>query len=63
MKEFKYQSDALFYLTNEDNEIIDLNGIDLYFNIIFFRYTENKLIYDKVNNYINYNLLQNNINN
>ena len=62
MKDFKYQSDALFYLTNEDNEIIDLQGCDIYFNIVFFRYTPNKLLYDKINNYINFNLLQNNIN-
>jgi len=58
MKKFRYENFINFYITNEDNESIYLNGVDWSFVIHFFTYTPNKILFDKINNYINYNLIK-----
>lgn len=59
MKDFVNNSSMNFYLTNEDNKSILLNGVDMSIQINFFTYTPNKLFFDKINNYINYSLIKN----
>lgn len=58
MKRFKYENFINFYITNEDGDAISLNGVDWSFVIHFFTYTPNKILFDKINNYINYNLVK-----
>lgn len=59
MKDFVNNSSMNFYLTNEDNKSILLNGVDMSIQINFFTYTPNKSFFDKINNYINYSLIKN----
>lgn len=57
MKPFTNNNYFKFYLTNENNNIIDLGGIDLNFVLNLFTYTPNNKIYNKINNLINYSLI------
>ena len=59
MKDFVNNTSMNFYLTNEDNKSILLNGVDMSIQINFFTYTPNKSFFDKINNYINYSLIKN----
>ena len=59
MKDFINNISMNFYLTNEDNKAILLNGVDMSIQINFFTYTPNKTFFDKINNYINYSLIKN----
>jgi hypothetical protein len=59
MKPFTNNNYFKFYLTNENNNIIDLGGIDLNFVLNLFTYTPNNKIYNKINNLINYSLINN----
>jgi hypothetical protein len=59
MKDFINNTSMNFYLTNEDNKAIFLNGVDMSIQINFFTYTPNKTFFDKINNYINYSLIKN----
>jgi len=58
MKRFKLENNFNFFLTNEDGDNIYLNGVDWSFVLNIFTYTPNKVFYDKLNNYINYNLIK-----
>lgn len=57
MKPFIKNNQYNFYLTNENNQSIFLNGIDFNFVLNLFTYTPNSNFYKKVNDMINYNLL------
>jgi hypothetical protein len=59
MKDFINNNSMNFYLTNEDNKSIFLNGVDMSIQLNFFTYTPNKSFFDKINNYINYSLIKN----
>lgn len=52
MKECNFTPIINFKITNEVNEEIDFNGIDISFTISFFKY--NDYIVYKLNDYINY---------
>lgn len=58
MKPFIKNNNYNFYLTNENNQIIDLNGIDFNFVLNIFTYTPNNNFYKKVNDIINYSLIK-----
>ena len=58
MKPFINNSIYNFYLTNEYNQDIDLNGIDFNFVLNIFTYTPNNNFYKKVNDIINYSLIK-----
>lgn len=59
MKKLLFTSEMRFYLTSEKRKL-NLNGLDIYFTISFFRYTENIHYYRKISNYIDYKLISNN---
>jgi hypothetical protein len=59
MKDFVNNSSMNFYLTNEDNKSILLNGVDMSLQINFFSYTSYKPFFDKINNYLNFSLIKN----
>lgn len=58
MKPLVLNNTLNFYLCNEDGEQLYLNGVDMSFVINFFTYTPNKRIYDKINNFIDFNLIK-----
>ena len=58
MKPFIKNNKYNFYLTNEYNQTIDLNGIDFNFVLNIFTYTPNNNFYKKVNDIINYSLIK-----
>ncbi len=58
MKPFIKNNNYNFYLTNENNQIINLNGIDFNFVLNIFTYTPNSNFYKKVNDIINYSLIK-----
>lgn len=58
MKRFKNENSLNFYVSNEDGDLIKFNGVDWSFVLNIFTYTPNKILYDKLNNYINYNLIK-----
>ena len=60
MKDFVNNSSMNFYLTNEDNKSILLNGVDMSLQINFFSYTSYKPFFDKINNYLNFSLISKN---
>jgi len=57
MKPFINNNYFKFYLTNENNQIIDLNGIDINFVLNLFTFIPNSKIYNKIDQIINYSLL------
>jgi hypothetical protein len=59
MKSFIKNNKFNFYLTNENNSSINLNGIDFNFVLNLFTYIPNSKIYNKINNLINYSLINN----
>lgn len=61
MKPFNNKSYSTFnfQLINEDGIPLELNGVDWSFTLCFFLYIENKNIYKKISNYIDYNLINN----
>lgn len=58
MKPLIFNNTLSFSLCNEDGEQLYLNGVDMSFVINFFTYTPNKRIYDKINNFIDFNLIK-----
>lgn len=58
MKPFIKNNGFSFYLTNEYNQNINLNGIDFNFVLNIFTYTPNNNFYKKVNDIINYSLIK-----
>lgn len=55
MKKFYNKNGVFnFYLVDENNDPINLHGVDLSFTINFFTYTQNDYTYTKVNNWIDY---------
>jgi hypothetical protein len=58
MKPFIKNSLYNYYLTNENNDVINLNGIDFNFVLNIFTYTPNNNIYKKINDLINYSLIK-----
>lgn len=56
MKDLIYNPLMRFYLTSE-NRNINLHNVDYNFTIHFFTYTDNLPLYKKINNYINYSLV------
>lgn len=58
MKPLIFNNTLSFSLCNEDGEQLYLNGVDMSFVINFFNYTSNKRIYDKINNFIDFNLIK-----
>lgn len=58
MKPLIFNNTLNFSLCNEDGEQLYLNGVDMSFVINFFTYTPNKKIYDKINNFIDFNLIK-----
>ena len=58
MKPFIKNSLYNFYLTNENNDVINLNGVDFNFVLNIFTYTPNNNIYKKINDLINYSLIK-----
>jgi len=53
MKKFTFPNGGIFnfLLTNEDNETINLNNVELSFTINFFSYTSLEKIYKLLNSY------------
>lgn len=63
MKPFIYKSSIFkFWLTNANGEEINLNGVDLNFVVVLFRYTWNYQFYNKISKFINLNLINDNTN-
>jgi hypothetical protein len=59
MKPFKNKNLIHIFITNEDNDIINLNNVDLSMVLCFFNYTNNRDMYNQINNYIKFRLLTN----
>jgi hypothetical protein len=57
MKKFIPNNNMTFYLTNEQGENINLGGIDFNFVLNLFTYIPNSKIYNKIDQIINYSLL------
>lgn len=64
MKPFIYKSSIChFWLTNANGERMNLNGVDLNFVVVLFRYTWNYPFFNKLSQFINFNLINDNKNN